>query len=332
MIRGTVKPSIRSTVRLVLVNSQPADYNASTGAFSASVALNIGDNPIPIALVTSDNRIVPTVLRLQYFGNQPQFVKSGKQYALLIANQAYTQSAWPKLKTPVADVRALANVLRTGFGFETTAVVPGATDPVPLVLENVGRNEILKYINYLNEVLTDEDSLLVFYAGHGYLDELDKAYWIPIDGGKDDYWNWISSADLEAALQRSRAKHVLLVADSCYSGKLMRGLDPAASLTPDRGPALDLVAHLTRVDSRPSRIVVSSGAAEPVADGGGGGHSVFAGALLKGLAEEPSATFTTGDLFAEYLRPIVSRATDQIPQISEFAGNSGGDLVFVRKP
>src|SRR5262249_61894245 len=78
------------------------------------------------------------------------------------------------------------------------------------------------------------------------------------------------------------AKHILVVADSCYSGTLTRGIDVV--MLPSGGAERN--AYLARIVQKRSRTVLTSGGEEPVADSGGGGqHSVFAKAFLAALQE-----------------------------------------------
>ena len=85
---------------------------------------------------------------------------------------------------------------------------------------------------------------------------------------------------------------------------------------------------------RSVRVPLSSVAAsglEPVADGGGGGHSVFAKAFLEALQANVSVIDGT-ELFTEVRRPVMLNAP-QTPEYSDirFSGHDGGDFLFVRR-
>ena len=88
-------------------------------------------------------------------------------------------------------------------------------------------------------------------------------------------------------------------------------------------------ARLTRLRSR---TVLSSGALEPVADSGGGGHSVFAKAILNVLRGN-AALIDGTQLFAK-VRQQVRLNAEQTPQYQNIrmAGHEvGGDFLFVRR-
>ena len=96
---------------------------------------------------------------------------------------------------------------------------------------------------------------------------------MPVNACNDWRSRWVSNVTLTDALQALHAKHVMVVADSCYSGTLTRSVK-----VPERNKA-----YIERIVEKRARVVLSSGGLEPVADSGGGKHSVFAAQFLKAL-------------------------------------------------
>jgi hypothetical protein len=94
------------------------------------------------------------------------------------------------------------------------------------------------------------------------------------------------------------ARNVLVVADSCYAGTLMRGIEV---VEPQRHNERD--AYVARLVEKRSRTVLTSGGLEPVLDSGGGLHSVFARAFLTALQDNPD--ILEGQLFSALRRPVV---------------------------
>ncbi|HYA85943.1 MAG TPA: SUMF1/EgtB/PvdO family nonheme iron enzyme [Nitrospirota bacterium] len=233
-------------------------------------------------------------------------------YALVIGNNDYQQL--PKLKTAVNDAREVERVLREKYGFRTK------------LLTNASRKNILGAINDFRRKLTEKDSFLVYYAGHGYYDKTaDKGYWLPIDAAKDDDSEWIIADDITSNIKRILAAHVLIVSDSCYSGALIRSVSPEISAKGGRA------SFLAKMMERQSRTLMASGGNEPVADAGGrGNHSVFASALLTALNDPDEKTFTAEELFHGRVKTIVAGRSDQVPQYSNIrnSGDEGGDFVF----
>ena len=80
----------------------------------------------------------------------------GTYHALVIGNNDYTKL--PKLETAVADAEAMTELLKTRYGFKVQ------------LLRNATRNDILRALNRYGAEFTEDDNLLVYYAGHGWLD------------------------------------------------------------------------------------------------------------------------------------------------------------------
>jgi ankyrin repeat protein/uncharacterized caspase-like protein len=233
----------------------------------------------------------------------------GKYSALVIGNNNYKYL--PRLKTAKNDAREVAEALESQYGFK-----------VKLLLD-ADRSEILLALSNFRWNLKKRDNLLIYYAGHGWLDEeADEGYWLPIDARKDNMLAWISNSSITTSLRALKAKHVLIVADSCYSGKLARGVH-IVNKTP---------GYLTRLSTKRARCVISSGGVEPVIDTGGDGlHSVFATAFLNALKEN-NDIMDGAQLFNKLRRPVMLNS-DQTPEYSDIrkAGHEGGEFLFVRK-
>lgn len=231
----------------------------------------------------------------------------GRYFALVIGNDGYHHL--PRLKTARNDARALADLLRARYGFQ-----------VELLLD-ADRDQLVAAINSYRATLQDGDNLLIYYAGHGLIDEpTERGFWLPVDAQPGNEARWLDVALVSSNLRAMQARHILVIADSCYSGSLVRA--PA-------GAGLDEATVLQRLRERRARMALTSGSLEPVADGGGSGHSIFAGALLR-ILRENSGILTGAELFSR-LRARVVAGAQQTPLYSDirFAGHEGGDFLFV---
>jgi len=234
----------------------------------------------------------------------------GTYHALVIGINDYKNL--PKLQVAVKDAKAVARVLENDYGFKVRLLI----DPV--------RDEILDAFDVLQETLTGKDNLLIYYAGHGWLDEeVDRGYWLPVDAKPGRRSRWISNATITDTLKGLSAKHVMVVADSCYSGTLVRAADLG---TRKRGGD-----YWKEMASKWARVAITSGGLEPVADKGGGNNSPFAKAFIDTLKDNRSVMDGT-TLFTKMRRPVMV-AAQQTPQYSDVrgAGHDGGDFLFVRK-
>ena len=235
-------------------------------------------------------------------------LKSGKYRALVIGNWDYKN--WSKLETPRQDVLDVSKALEE-LDFEVE------------VLVNADRRDVLKAIYNQGSKLEFNDHFLIYYAGHGIIDRgTDVGYWIPASASRDFQPDWISSSEIMNALKSIPARHVLLVADSCYSGKLLRS--GAQSLT---NPSSSMIERLFE---KKARVAITSGGEEPVADSiQGSKNSVFAAAFLDALSAIDSPT-PASTLFNNILGEVSVKA-NQTPQYSDMRelGHDGGDFIFI---
>ena len=233
-----------------------------------------------------------------------------RYHALLIAVQHYKKL--PHLKTPFSDVKAIGSLLQTRYGFEGR--VKMLFDPT--------REDITKDLVRLRSTLNANDSLLIYFAGHGRIDsDTERGYWLPVDAGTDEAY-WLANDDIINYLKAMRARHVLLIADSCFSGSLTR--DASLNGRPEGNDD----EWIARMLERRARTVVTSGGLEPVLDGGAGANSVFARALL-GVLQDNRRTAEMQFLFQDLKRRVVLAAR-QTPEYGDvrFAGHELGDFVF----
>ncbi len=313
---------------IVLVGKEQA-LARGDGQFQQEVTLKEGVNRIEVVALTRDNRQHSKVVEITYSGDPSSLEGQGKRYALLIGNQTYGgATGMPPLATPIADVDALAEVLTRRYGFVTEAALPKG-GVLPLVLKDATRGQIETALFQLSQIAGAADQVLIYYGGHGVFEQVTgTAFWVPSDAVAGVPPSYLSASGISEALLRLQAGSVIVISDSCYSGALMRGAETAedfAALTEaDRARVL---AHLAE---KRSRVLISSGANEPVADGGGEGHSIFARALLTGL-EEAKGPMAAQEVFDDYVYPIVIGRAEQEPQYRPIAksGHEGGDFVFV---
>ena len=250
-------------------------------------------------------------------GNQPESdpfrgIQFGRYHALVIGNNAYRNLT--KLETAANDARVVASLLKQDYGFETT-----------LLLDGTRVNVIDALARYWARLKSD-DNLLIYYAGRCALDKVTgSGHWLPVDATKDSAASWVSVTDVTTMLRAIRARHVMVVSDSCYSGTLVRAGSGKTESAAER------VARVKRLLGRRGRTALTSGGLEPVSDSDGGGHSVFAKVFIETLRKN-KGVLEGQRLFDAIKRPKVLKA-DRTPQYSDIrgAGHEGGDFMFVRQ-
>lgn len=252
---------------------------------------------------------VATSLRAPTVVNLPTIER---KVALLIGVNDY-RGAIPKLNSPLKDIQEIGKIYREQFGYEVRT------------LPNADKATIVRALNRLILESGPNDSVTVFYAGHGQvIEKTGRGYWIPARASADDPTQWISNQDIGRALENIPAKQVLLVSDSCYSGTLTRDAKVQRA---------EVLTDPARVLERRSVTVLSSGGEEPVADQGRDGHSVFAWHYMQALRGVEN--WSNGVDVHDRLAASVAKEFPQEPQYGEAMGSGhqrGGDFLFeVRK-
>ena len=245
------------------------------------------------------------------FTNEPPVTGTpGRRIALLIANNEYQSAAIPALKTPGNDANLLAGVLRDRFGYDAHIVT------------NATKAELINNLTALGRQIKEEDHLILYYAGHGYsFYQSNIAFWLPTDASTTSANEWISSTEISRLLHRMRARQVLLVSDSCYSGSLADKVDDSL-----------VEKDLVLASQRRAVIAITSGGDEPVDDGVG--NSPFALSLAETLRATTDSMIPANDLYS-ILRDKMTEVSPQTPGFGAvtFAGyDVGADFVFFLEP
>lgn len=243
--------------------------------------------------------------------------KGGTYRALIIGNDAYRQGPWKPLKTAVAGARALGALLTQRYGFGDVEL-----------LENATRRETLIALQALSRRVMANDSVIMYYAGHGFINhETDKGYWVPVDARDTDHTTFLRNSTIRDELSTiaSRAKHTLLISDSCFSGTLLRSGTRGISTQ----PATE--AYYRKVANKKSIQILTAGGIEYVDDNyQRSGHSPFTYFLLNELTHNERPLLTASEL-STHVEKAVANNVDQVPESGVFqgAGDELGEFIFI---
>ena len=241
---------------------------------------------------------------------------TGDFYLLAIAIDDYVH--WPKLRSPVVDAEALVKVLVDQYGLAPQHVTK-------LYNARATEKEIIGALRTAVTALRPEDALVIYYSGHGYIDDVtDVGAWIPVDAAIDDPSVWIDHSKIKTYMKKMRAKHVLLISDSCFAGDFFSGQKGAPRITD---------AYICRAFRKTSREAITSGGLEAVQDTGFGEHSVFAHFLVKALRENTSPYLLPSEIHHRMKGGVAANAPQQPiwGPINETGNEPGGSFVFFRK-
>jgi len=244
----------------------------------------------------------------------------GSYRAVIIGNNQYQDAdgVWKTLKTAKKDAESVANLLSNDYGFEDVTLLTDAS-----------RRDILHALSDLSKRVEPNDNILVYYAGHGFLDENTKrGYWIPVDAKGQDSTTFIRNSTVrdEINIIAEKTKHTLLISDSCFSGTLLRGGNRALVRKDRTAP------YYVKVSKKKSVQILAAGGVEYVDDNyRNSGHSPFTYFLLNELKNNVDRLLTMSELSNNVIKAVANNV-DQTPEsgVLQGAGDELGEFIFVR--
>gem|GEM_PF-1826601 len=247
-------------------------------------------------------------------------INTGVYRALIMGNNDYRDQAsrWKSLTTPVNDAMAVKDVMAREYGFSDIKL-----------LKNASRRDVILALQQLAERVSPDDNVLVYYAGHGYLDtEAKRGFWVPVDAEGDDQTTFLRNSTIrdELSLIASRVRHTLLISDSCFSGALLRGM--TRGISPDRNDA----SYYTKVAQKKSVQILAAGGLEYVDDNyKNTGHSPFSYFLINELKNNQSPMLALSELSTDVEKSVANNV-DQVPEsgVLQGAGDERGEFIFIK--
>lgn len=237
----------------------------------------------------------------------------GKNYLFAVGINTYRDEKIPKLSNACRDIIDLASLLKEDYNFN---------DQTLLLDEEATRSNIINKLNELPQKISPDDKLLIYYSGHGKVDEYDdtRGYWIPVDGILSDKSSFVTNADVTDIIKSINARHILLISDSCFSAALLQ-----------KFRSLDEEGAYDQMEKAKSRWAFVSGKGV-VSDGDDGENSPFAKGIIKQLTKNKDKINIS--LLADQVMKQVSNVYDQeaiaIPLRTK-EHEEGGQFVFVKK-
>ena len=281
-----------------------------TNAFKVEVPIAKDDSEHRLlfeAVDQNNNSIAKEVVVKIIVSNRPKF--KGKYYALIIGNARY--DFLDPVKTAEIDAKAIADVLMRRFVFDEDRI---------MVLLNATRRDMLGTLSNLRKELKSKDRLLIFYAGHGLIDDVtNEGFWQGIDAEELDDFTWIAIDDVRRNLRGLPARHVLVIADSVF---------PVAT---QRGSKSDRDRFFSELDSYVSRNAIISGGTEPKSTEISGEHSIFTHFLLEIFETNEEPYITSRQLF-EKLQAKMTESSDLDPErvtVPNTGDEGFGDFTFI---
>ena len=244
------------------------------------------------------------------------------KYALIIGNNQYDDPKLAQLKTPAADSQALAKIL------DDQAI--GSFDEVtPLI--NQTETQVRRAISAFLINKKPDDLVLLYFSGHGVLDDRGRLYLAL----KDTQVDLLKATSLPSSfvadeMDSCRSKRQILILDCCHSGAFARGTkgeQKAITETTFEGSGFGRVV-LTASDSTQYALEGDQVIKQTEL-------SLFTHFLLEGLRTGEADTNNDGlialDEWYDYTYTrVISETPRQVPH--KWSYNQQGDLIIAKNP
>ncbi len=242
----------------------------------------------------------------------------GKTWAVLIANSAYTYFGDLKGE-PYQDVARLRQAL-SFYCFDSV-----------VVKRDISTYEFEPFFESLYHDIVKEkiQSILIYYAGHGSyhrIGDSEWSYWVPVDGAQDSRVGYLEDQKIREYLEEynRHAKHILVIADCCFSGNLPMTRSGREAIKPTEADHINLQKDVCRK----SALGITSSRKDEAAKN----ESFFSKKLDEILIGNRNLYLRDEDLAYEVKRLVREKLSEQQPQSRPFAWiQDEGKFVFIRK-
>jgi hypothetical protein len=235
--------------------------------------------------------------------------------------------------------RELDNAVKDALGVQELFVDKlGFSAPLPPLLDEGATKEAITELvqDGLRKELQPADSLLLFFAGHGYTHvdkvgskeiEVETGFIVPVEAREDYLSDYVTIDSFLQRLSKLPAHHVLLILDACHSGFAL-----GQAMEKHRDEVryhADLANHMSR------KVITSARREQRALDGGPvAGHSLFTGTLIHGLdwgtADREGNDLVTSSELGLFLQQNVGQASksEQTPDFGSFFLDDRGEMVI----
>jgi serine/threonine protein kinase/formylglycine-generating enzyme required for sulfatase activity len=335
-----LQPGFSPEIERVLVKAlakQPEDRYQTVGAMTADLKLAAGlaaevtpidtmqrNAAIRLTSISADAPIHIAPLQTDVRPASAPAQVTGRKLALIIGNSEYDDSGLAQLVSPGADAAELAEVLHDPAIGNFDEVTPLINQPVAAV-----RRAISRFYASKNR----DDVLLLYFSGHGILDDRGQLYLAVKDSERDLLRGTaIGAAFIADEMDRSYSRRQVLILDCCHSGAIARGSKGAPGLSVGTAAAFEGTGY--------ARVVLTATDSTQYAwEGdqviGEADRSVFTQYLVEGLktgaADANADGWITLDELYDYAHDqVVTRTSRQTP--ARWTYNQQDSFVIARNP
>jgi len=268
--------------------------------------------------MTSTTRDVAATIR------QEVMPDGAKRLGLVIGIDRY-QDARLNLRCARADAEAMRNLM-----LDPECGLFEADNVTLLADQDATRERIWRALAGLRRKAHKQDSVWIFYAGHG-APEGEDFYWVPHDGDVDDlYSTGLSRKDLNRVLDDIPSERIVAFMDCCH----------AAAMAAKKNRTRSVITAQTAFAAYSGRgrivFAASDGCEKSVeiAEHGRGAFSYFLEKGLRGEADKSCKGVVTADDLWRYIRDLVSQTARAVgnPQTPVRIGEETHDFALSVNP
>jgi PAS domain S-box-containing protein len=248
----------------------------------------------------------------------------GRRLALVIGNTKYEDKNLATLQAPDADIHNLSAILKDKN--------VGGFDDV-ITLHNANSTKTLREIAAFFKKKSRDDLLLLYFSGHGILDDQGRLYLAVKDTERDlPTATGIPSAFISDEMDRSRSNRQVLILDCCYSGAFARGAKRALGGNIGTKSIFEGTGY--------GRVVLTATDATQYAwEGdrviGEAKNSLFTHYLIQGLKTgeadiNSSGSVSIDELYDYIYEKVITEAPEQTP--GKWSYRQHGEIIIARNP
>lgn len=229
--------------------------------------------------------------------------KSSTLHILAIGVNNYPAQNLNNLKYAEADAKAVADAFESRHKYTF-----GNINKTILLGNNVSCQSIWSEIDSIADRAKSNDLAIIFFAGHGLVDNLDKYYLATAEttDGETPRKGSFSASSFKEKIEYINCKLVIFI-DACYSGKLVEGM---------RSGSISNAQFIKELRSTKNgtNIFTSSGSTSQSKEDSRYGHGVFTQALIEACDFENSDSDGDGRITIKEIRNYLEQ---RIPELTK---------------
>lgn len=292
---GLIYSSSQETRGLTVVERSPQS-SFQNNRLRLSIPLESGENEISIVATTPNTICAPTNVMVQYTGSTTSSTTQKTLHILSIGVSEFTETSY-NLKYAASDAESISSAFSQykDPSFERV-------NQLLLINDQANKNSIVSSLNSLKNITKPSDTLIVFIAGHGVLDQYGNYYYIPYDGNLEQLTETCLLWTTFTQVMNTIPSRTLFIVDTCHAGNVFQvnsssgvmivetqdatAVETSANLNVQNARGLQVTERVVRQLSNDETgiiVLMSSTGQELSLEDDALGHGIFTLSLIEGI-------------------------------------------------